>query len=124
MRVLLDQGVPRSAASLMRQRGIAARHVGELDMARASDLSIIEAARRDGSIIVTLDADFHTLLAVSGAVGPSVIRVRIEGLNGERMADLIESVVAQVGDLLIQGAVATVTERNLRIKRLPIGTAL
>lgn len=36
-------------------------------MAKALDLEIIRHAIKDNRIIVTLDSDFHTLLAVMGA---------------------------------------------------------
>jgi len=45
-------------------------------MAEASDEAILRLGQREGRIVVTLDADFHMLLAVSGASRPSVIRIR------------------------------------------------
>jgi hypothetical protein len=32
--------------------------------------------------ICTLDADFHSILAVAGAASPSVVRIRQQGLRG------------------------------------------
>jgi predicted nuclease of predicted toxin-antitoxin system len=81
VKLLLDQGLPRSAASILRQKQIEATHVGELDMASASDQRIIDYARENSFSIVTLDADFHALLAVARAAGPSVIRIRVQPLK-------------------------------------------
>ena len=50
-------------------------------MSTAEDVEILERDRQDQQTIVTLDADFHALLALSGAISPSVIRIRIEGLR-------------------------------------------
>lgn len=72
IKILLDQGLPRSAAELLRQQGWNALHVGEVGLATASDQSILKHAQQQGSTVVTLDADFHALLAVSGASAPSV----------------------------------------------------
>lgn len=65
IKIVLDQGLPRSAAELLRQQGWDATHVGEIGLATASDQAILKHAEQQGSTVVTLDADFHALLAVS-----------------------------------------------------------
>ena len=80
IRVLLDQGLPRSAVRHLQDHGIDACHVAGIGLSRASDAEITEHARNLGRLIVTLDADFHRLLSISGASFPSVIRIRREGL--------------------------------------------
>lgn len=81
--LLLDQGLPRSAAERLRSAGWTVTHVGESGLSQAEDEAILEHARLHGHTVCTLDADFHALLAVSGSRGPSVIRIRREGLRGE-----------------------------------------
>lgn len=89
MRLLLDQGLARSAALILRQRGHDAVHVGDIALAEAMDETILDQARTDGRVVVTLDADFHAILAREGRSGPSVVRIRIEGLNAEAQADVV-----------------------------------
>jgi predicted nuclease of predicted toxin-antitoxin system len=92
MKYLLDHGLPRSAAALLRERGLDAVHTGEIDYATAQDSAILERARQENRVVVTLDADFHMLLALSGASLPSVIRIRIEGLRADALAELLQRV--------------------------------
>lgn len=120
MKLLLDQGLPRSTAELLRTAGHDAIHTGGIGMARAEDPLIISRAVEDGRTIVTLDADFHTLLALANASAPSVVRIRIEGLNAERCTDVIERVLAACQDDLQYGAAVSVTEHQVRIHKLPL----
>ena len=48
--VLLDQGLPRTAAGLLRQIGWDAQHVSERGMSQAEDVAIIEVARQEGRV--------------------------------------------------------------------------
>ncbi|MDP1862365.1 MAG: DUF5615 family PIN-like protein [Thiobacillus sp.] len=118
--VLLDQGLPRTAAGLLREIGWDAQNVSERGMSQAEDVAIIEVARQEGRVVVTLDADFHALLAVSGAHGPSVLRIRMEGLKADQVTSLIEQVFAVAGNALALGAMVTVLDGKIRIKHLPI----
>ncbi len=121
MKLLLDQGLPRSTVQHLAGMGIAAEHVGDLGMARAADANILDVARERQAVVVTLDADFHALLATSRATSPSVVRLRIEGLKGEETAALLGQVLAVAGTELEAGAVVSVTARRIRVRLLPIG---
>lgn len=120
MKLLLDQGLPRSAGELLRAASIDAVHVGDNGYATATDAAILQHAAIEMRIVVTLDADFHTLLALSGATTPSVIRIRVENLRAEATASLIQAVTMQCAHDLAQGAVVTVQEGRLRLRRLPL----
>jgi len=120
MKLLLDQGLPRSAAHLLREAGIDTVHVGEIGYATADDTAVLQRGRDEGRTIITLDADFHALLALSGATTPSVIRIRIEGLSGPKAADLMQAVLACCADDVNQGAIITVQPGRIRIRRLPL----
>ncbi len=121
MRFLLDQGLPRSAAALLSERGFDTVHAGDIGLASATDAAILDQARIDGRTIVTLDADFHALVALAGAAGPSVIRIREEGLKGLDLADLVVATVSLCREDLDHGAVVTVRGGSVRVRRLPVG---
>lgn len=118
MKLLLDQGLPRSAALLLREGGIDTLHVGEIGLAAATDNEILQRGRQEGRVIVTLDADFHALLAFSKALSPSVIRIRIEGLTGPMAANVIREAVLRSKEDLESGALVTVQPGRIRIRRL------
>ena len=104
MKLLLDQGLPRSAAALLREQGIDAVHTGEIGLATATDARILDQAQNENRVVVTLDADFHALLALTGASSPSVIRIRIEGLRASALAELLRELL---GDWNSQTTAAT-----------------
>lgn len=120
IRLLLDQGLPRSAGGILRVEGWDVVHVGDCGLAAATDVRILEAARSEQRHVVTLDADFHSILAISGAVGPSVLRLRIEGLKGDDLAMLLQRLWPRISISMSNGAMVTATERTVRIKRLPV----
>lgn len=94
MRLVLDQGVPRDAAALPRSLGYDCMHAGEIGMSKAADEELLAFWLGQNAAVVTLDADFHAILAVSGAQGPSVIRLRLQGLGGPEVVELVRKVLA------------------------------
>jgi len=120
IRIILDQGIPCSTAELLRSTGWDAIHVSECGLSAATDEAIIEYARTDNRVVCTLDSDFHALLAVSGALRPSVIRIRQEGLHAPDVVLLLKRVWDVAKAAIDSGAVVTITQRAIRVRRLPI----
>lgn len=120
MRWLLDQGLPRGAARLLVEAGHDAVHVGDLGMAAAADEAILDYGNLEGRVVVTLDADFHMLLANSGASRPSVIRIREEGMKAPEISAVICAIRRQWADALDEGCVMVYARRSVRFRRLPL----
>ncbi len=120
MRFLLDQGVPATAAELLNDHGLDSSHLSALGMSRATDARILDYARTHELTIVTLDADFHTLLALGQEAAPSVIRVRQQGLDAQGFTKLLVNIIPKTAKAIECGAAISVTETQVRIRHLPI----
>ncbi|MGY6217756.1 DUF5615 family PIN-like protein [Methylolobus aquaticus] len=91
-------------------------------MSQSSDRTILNFALAQDRTVVTLDADFHTLLAVANESGPSVIRIRQEGLKGREVAALLLVIWSRIEAQIQRGAMVTVTEKTIRVRNLPLTT--
>ncbi len=120
MKLLLDQGLPRTAAERLRLAGLEAVHAAEIGLATASDSKIVEHARLGGWVVITLDADFHAQIAVENAASPSVVRIRREGLRADALVDLLGRVLRTCSEDLDRGALVSITSDAIRVRRLPI----
>ena len=121
MRLLLDNNLPERLVQLLGAAGWDVLHVRALGLHAATDPVVMERARSDARILVSADTDFGALLAASRAAGPSVVLVR--RLAGRRAAELAGVLLANlpvVAADLDAGAVVTVTDDALRVRRLPL----
>jgi predicted nuclease of predicted toxin-antitoxin system len=118
--ILLDQGLAPRAAEILRQHGLDAVHVSEIKMEKAEDIQILETARIEERVCVTLDHDFHAHLAMTGHGQPSVVLLRVQGLDAPGQADLIRSVLIQCEKALSEGAAVSANCETIRIRRLPL----
>ena len=119
-RILPDQELAPHAAVILRQHGLDAVHVSEIGMEQAEDVEILEKARVDEMVCVMLDHDFHAHLAVTGHGRPSVVLLRVQGLDAQGQADLIRAVCVHCEDALSQGAAVSADRESIRIRRLPL----
>lgn len=120
LKLVLDQGLTPAAAALLRERGHVASHVEELGLATAGDDEILAFARVRDAVIVTLDRDFHAVLAESGATKPSVIFLRAQRLTAATTVAAIELVCTRHAADLAAGAAVTTRGLLSRARRLPL----
>jgi predicted nuclease of predicted toxin-antitoxin system len=90
-------------------------------MSQASDQEIIAWSLERMATVVTLDADFHAILAVSGAAGPSVIRIRRQGLDAFAVVELIKTVLVDYQLDMWRGSLVTIKLNKTTCHKLPIG---
>jgi len=76
VKIVLDMNLPPSWVEFLSGHGIEAVHWSGIGDGRAADSEIMEWALENECIVFTHDLDFTTLLALTGARGPSVIQLR------------------------------------------------
>ena len=113
-------GLPRRTAEDLSLAGWDAVHIAARGRPRASDDEIIALARDEERTIVTLDADFARILATAGSTEPSLVWLRIEGLDRQRATELLLRLLPPLVPDLRAGCIASVTEAAIRIRKLPV----
>ena len=120
IRLLLDQNMPRSAVRSIRVMGWDCAHVFDHGLATAPDEEILDWAAMGGWIIVTGDTDFPALLALGGHHTPSVIFIRMRGMNRHTLPELLRALIPPIATSLEQGAIVSVEAAGARVRVLPI----
>lgn len=98
-----------------------ASHVRDHGLDAAADRVILDYAAEKGLVVVTRDGDFSHLLHLGARRWPSVVQLRMPGLNQPKgQAERILSVLMEWASELSIGAIVTVTQTGTRSRRLPI----
>jgi predicted nuclease of predicted toxin-antitoxin system len=122
MKFLVDNALSPRLGALLTEARHDAVHVRSRNLERASDFDLFTLATLEGRVIVSADTDFGTLLALRRETRPSVVFFRGRApRRPERQAAVLLENLAVIAGELIEGAVVTIYERRLRIRRLPIG---
>jgi predicted nuclease of predicted toxin-antitoxin system len=118
--LLLDAGLPRGAAADLTADGWDVQHVTDLGLGAARDEDILATAERQGRAVVTLDHDFPRLLFLEAAAKPSVILLRMDGLDRRAAVELLRTLLPQVDAELRSGAIVSVDWSGARVRLLPV----
>lgn len=87
-RLLFDENLAARLVGALADLYPGSIHVGDIDLAPASDRAIWAHARDDGLLIVTKDEDFHRLSVLHGPP-PKVIWFRLGNCSTDEVARLL-----------------------------------
>lgn len=120
MKFFGDMRVSQTVIKTLRNYGYDAIHLRDEKLQKLPDENIILKAKDEGRIILTFDLDFGELLAFSGDSLPSVIIFRLEKANPDYVLSKLNPVLQECQNILENGVIITIKDRNYRIRYLPI----
>jgi predicted nuclease of predicted toxin-antitoxin system len=119
-RILVDMNLSTEWIPLLTAAGHEAVHWSEVGDPRAPDQMLMGWAAARRYAVLTHDLDFGTMLALSGAEGPSVLQVRCLNVLPEAIGALVLSVLTAYAKEIEEGALVVADERRQRVRILPL----
>ena len=120
MKFLADMGISPKTVAILRDLGHDAVHLYEQGLSRLSDPGILRKARDEGRVLLTHDLDFGELMAASGANLPSVVVFRLRDMRPDGVNAHLWEVVSKYHEVLQKGVIVSVSEKQIRLRNLPI----
>ncbi len=120
MRILADMHISPNTVQHLMRTGHDAIRVDAVMPNTATDREIVGWAARNDRVVLTQDLDFSDIIALSGAIRPSLITLRLSDSRVENVNRVLESVLPQIEDCIEAGIVVTVEDDRFRIRQLPI----
>lgn len=121
MKFLLDMGLAQRTVEFLQARGHDAVHLRSQGLQSISDEMIVAKALAEGRVILTHDLDFGRIVALSRGQLPSVVTFRLTDMRAAEVNRRLEDILQRFADQLEEGALISVTDDAVRIRRLPVG---
>ena len=93
---LANMNISPLTVEQLRTRGWNISRVSQVMKKNSKDLDILIYAQRQNKVVITLDLDFSTLLALRGYTKPSVINLRLENPRPNLVSARIIDVVSMM----------------------------
>jgi predicted nuclease of predicted toxin-antitoxin system len=120
VRILADQHISPRTVEFLRALGHDAIRVTDRLSCDAGDTEILSVAAGENRLVLTQDLDFTGLVATSGREGPSLIILRLGSPSVEHVNEVLRSVLPAVEEAVRAGAIVSVDDDRIRVRRLPI----
>lgn len=120
MRLVVDMNLSPEWVGFLGGLGYEVDHWSHVGNHSAADTEILGWARKRGATVLTNDLDFGRILALTAAVGPSVVQIRNDDLLPDAIGEDVVAVLRAHEDDLNRGALVVLDESSRRVRILPI----
>jgi predicted nuclease of predicted toxin-antitoxin system len=120
VKILADLHIAPSTVEFLRALGHDVVRVGEIMSAGAADRAIVEEAAIQQRVILTQDLDFSAIIALGRRSRPSILSLRLASSRIEHVNAVLQRVLPAVENNLMAGAVVSVEDARIRVRRLPV----
>ena len=119
LQLLIDMNLSPDWVSLLSHHGWGAVHWSTVGNPHATDAEIMAWAVSHQHVVFTHELDFGTLLAITQAIGPSVLQIRSQNVLPDHLGPAVLAALRQHESDLISGALVVVDESRCRVRVLP-----
>lgn len=120
MKFLVDMNLSPLWCKFLIEAGFESEHWSDVGLPDAPDEVIFTTALKRGSIVFTHDLDFGSILALTGAKGPSVVQLREQDVDPQSIGMAVIEALRQCEEILEKGAIVTIDLRRAKARFLPI----
>lgn len=118
--VLVDMNLSPEWIDVLVHGGMRAVHCSKVGNPQATDLEIMQWAIENSHAILTHDLDFGTALALTRAIGPSILQIRTQNMLPERIGPLVLAAIKEHRQTIQEGALVVVDQVRSRVRVLPL----
>ena len=115
---LVDENIPLSVISTLREQGYHARHVGDVGLRGAPDETIFDRAQEKGWLILTRDLGFGNLLDYPLGTHAGIVVLRVPStFTAPQIRDVLGTFISSIEPEMLIGALAIVEPGRYRIRQ-------
>lgn len=116
MKVIADESVEREVINILRDQGFNVFSIQE-SLPGVSDEKILDLAKEAGTILLTPDKDFGTLVFQKKIFSNGVILYRLADMNSVEKGKIISLTLKEHGSNL-QNKFCVISSREIRIRKI------
>jgi len=120
MKLLLDMNLSPRWVKALSDANFEVHHWSTLGAMNAPDSEIMAYACANNFVVLTNDLDFSAILAASNEKNPSVVQIRADDLNPDKIGKQVIAALHQMSAELMEGALLSVDPVRTRLRLLPL----